>query len=354
VQSAIYIYNKLRSENLMALAFHHDKERCTEQYSVVCTGHSLGGGTAAILAILLRQDYPGVKAYAFSPPGGLLSEEAMVASRSFMVSVVVGKDIVPRLGMHQLEKLRLQLMAEIRNSNQSKWATIGQTFSCCRNNTSNQSMDKSVNMQPLDSLVNLSTHQPLYPPGRIIHLVRQREGTYKAAWADNKDFDQVLISKWMIQDHMPDNVLFALQQIICTLPSTPASSPLEPLTDERSVEHVSIITEHSDKVLDTMEYISDKDTSDNTVTNSQRLLKESSPALLSLSAPLASPEAMSDTASLSSRQSQFSRDYRHNEVINTSSQHSTISFISSEYSNKVKFKQLEDSKVLINPNVPPI
>ena len=215
-------------------------------------------------------------------------------------------------------------------------------------------MDKSVNMQPLDSLVNLSTHQPLYPPGRIIHLVRQREGTYKAAWADNKDFDQVLISKWMIQDHMPDNVLFALQQIICTLPSTPASSPLEPLTDERSVEHVSIITEHSDKVLDTMEYISDKDTSDNTVTNSQRLLKESSPALLSLSAPLASPEAMSDTASLSSRQSQFSRDYRHNEVINTSSQHSTISFISSEYSNKVKFKQLEDSKVLINPNVPPI
>ena len=53
----------------------------------------------------------------------------MVASRSFMVSVVVGKDIVPRLGMHQLEKLRLQLMAEIRNSNQSKvryshWCTI--------------------------------------------------------------------------------------------------------------------------------------------------------------------------------------------------------------------------------------
>ena len=37
VQSAIYIYNKLRSENLMSLAFHHDKERCTEQYSVVST-----------------------------------------------------------------------------------------------------------------------------------------------------------------------------------------------------------------------------------------------------------------------------------------------------------------------------
>ena len=38
----------------------------------VCTGHSLGGGTAAILAILLREEYPDITAYAFSPPGGLL------------------------------------------------------------------------------------------------------------------------------------------------------------------------------------------------------------------------------------------------------------------------------------------
>ena len=50
----------------------------------------------------------------------LFSEEAMLSSRSFMVSVVVGKDIVPRLGMHQLETLRLQLMAEIKNSQKSK------------------------------------------------------------------------------------------------------------------------------------------------------------------------------------------------------------------------------------------
>ena len=38
----------------------------------VCTGHSLGGGTAAILSILLQEEYPDVTCYAFSPPGGLL------------------------------------------------------------------------------------------------------------------------------------------------------------------------------------------------------------------------------------------------------------------------------------------
>ena len=85
-------------------------------------------------------------------------------------------------------------------------------------------------------LTSLSIHQPLYPPGRIIHIVRHhpkgrgggREPAYQGVWADNKDFDeviisqafistidqsQVLISKRMLQDHMPDNVLDALEKV---------------------------------------------------------------------------------------------------------------------------------------------
>ena len=57
-----------------------------------------------------------------------------------------------------------------------------------------------------------------------------REPAYQGVWADNKDFDeviivqsqafiltidqsQVLISKRMLQDHMPDNVLDALEKV---------------------------------------------------------------------------------------------------------------------------------------------
>ena len=36
---------------------------------------------------------------------------------------------------------------------------------------------------------------------------------YQGVWADNKDFDSVLISKRMLQDHMPDNVLDALEKV---------------------------------------------------------------------------------------------------------------------------------------------
>jgi len=38
----------------------------------VITGHSLGAGTAAILACLLKSKYRDLKCFAFSPPGGLV------------------------------------------------------------------------------------------------------------------------------------------------------------------------------------------------------------------------------------------------------------------------------------------
>ena len=72
VQSALYIHNKLESENLLGRAFSHNPERGTPDFQLVLVGHSLGAGTAAILALLLRHDYPSLHCYAYSPPGGLL------------------------------------------------------------------------------------------------------------------------------------------------------------------------------------------------------------------------------------------------------------------------------------------
>ncbi len=58
-------------------------------------------------------------------------------------------------------------------------------------------------MQPIFFYLSLS-----------IFLSRKRvDPTFKAIWADNKSFDEVLISKRMVQDHMPDNVLAALTKV---------------------------------------------------------------------------------------------------------------------------------------------
>lgn len=49
-------------------------------------------------------------------------------------------------------------------------------------------------------------------------MLKKRDPVYQAIWADNKDFDEVLISPVMIQDHMPDTVLAALEKVrfVCT------------------------------------------------------------------------------------------------------------------------------------------
>ena len=51
----------------------------------------------------------------------------MEASRDFITSVVVGKDVVPRIGLHQLEALRHDLMSSLHKSKESK---VSEFFKC--------------------------------------------------------------------------------------------------------------------------------------------------------------------------------------------------------------------------------
>lgn len=41
----------------------------------------------------------------------------------------------------------------------------------------------------------------------------KHEPVYQAIWAENTDFDEVLISPVMFQDHMPDKVLSCLNKV---------------------------------------------------------------------------------------------------------------------------------------------
>lgn len=72
VQAAVYIKNKLDEENLIHRAQQRNIERHTDTFGLVIVGHSLGAGTAAILSILLKPQYPSLVCYSYSPPGGLL------------------------------------------------------------------------------------------------------------------------------------------------------------------------------------------------------------------------------------------------------------------------------------------
>nr|XP_022907133.1 sn1-specific diacylglycerol lipase alpha isoform X1 [Onthophagus taurus] len=252
VQAAQYILDKLRGENLLEKAFDYSVERGTKEFQLVLVGHSLGAGTACILGILLRQEYQDLLCYCYSPPGGLLSMPAVEYTKSFIISVVIGKDVVPRIGLHQMEALRSDLINAIKRSVDPKWKTISCSICCNYEPTSavqlstdelhvqeymtSKNHARNLGLHPSDSSIALTSHNPLYPPGRIIHVVRhhptkgeqkyenqwrqklsKKEPVYQALWAQNTDFDEVLISPVMIQDHMPDKVVDALNKVVTTM-----------------------------------------------------------------------------------------------------------------------------------------
>jgi hypothetical protein len=101
-------------------------------YKLRLLGHSLGGGTAAILSTLWHDgEFPGVKSYAFACPPVLslfLADECA----DYVTSFVNGDDFVTRLSMTAIEELRRdvseypwkeEMMRDIQNSTIVKFAT---------------------------------------------------------------------------------------------------------------------------------------------------------------------------------------------------------------------------------------
>ncbi|KAF2354559.1 Fungal lipase-like domain [Trinorchestia longiramus] len=64
--------------------------------------------------------------FAFSPPGGLCSEQFARHTLEYVMSVVVGDDLVPRLSMHSLHNLRAQIVTVLEQSHQPKFRLLAQ------------------------------------------------------------------------------------------------------------------------------------------------------------------------------------------------------------------------------------
>ena len=79
-------------------------------YSLRLTGHSLGGGTGALLTYMLRRDYPSARCVAISPLGGLLSSPHAESCEEFVLSAALGEDVVPRLSVVAMERMRDEIL----------------------------------------------------------------------------------------------------------------------------------------------------------------------------------------------------------------------------------------------------
>ncbi|KAM7539053.1 hypothetical protein Aperf_G00000048892 [Anoplocephala perfoliata] len=78
-------------------------------YPVVITGHSLGAGLVSLMCVFLKPHFPEVKAYAFSPPGGLMNKNLADFTQDFLCSVTYGYDWIGRLESQTVEDLRARI-----------------------------------------------------------------------------------------------------------------------------------------------------------------------------------------------------------------------------------------------------
>jgi sn1-specific diacylglycerol lipase len=92
----------------------------TKGWRLVVTGHSLGAGTAALLALILKPRVPGVRCWAFSPPGCTVSAALIAYTRSFVTSIAAGKDVVTRVGAVNLNRLIDEMMVSLARSKYPK------------------------------------------------------------------------------------------------------------------------------------------------------------------------------------------------------------------------------------------
>ncbi|XP_008313273.1 sn1-specific diacylglycerol lipase beta [Cynoglossus semilaevis] len=255
-QAATYLYKKLVNDGILNQAF-----TVAPEYRLVITGHSLGAGTAAVLAILLRSSFPSLQCYSFSPPGGLLSKALADYSKDFVVSVILGKDLVPRLSIPNMEDLKTRILKIVSNCNKPKYRILlqglryelfgGAPDDCPTemDNRREQELslpllgEESLVIRPSesyhtmgsdDSPVPKPTYLPLFLPGRVLHIKEDgptrrswfSQARYHADWSRETEFLSILISPRMLADHMPDVVLRALNSLTTERPIALCSSNL--------------------------------------------------------------------------------------------------------------------------------
>ncbi|KAK3601848.1 hypothetical protein CHS0354_041771 [Potamilus streckersoni] len=245
LQAARYVHSVLQRLHILDRAF----EQAQQGAKLVITGHSLGAGAAALLSILLRPQYPDLICFPFSTPGGLMSLNASKYTQEFMCSVILGKDLVPRLGISTMEDLKANILQALHNCDLPKYKILAsgmwQAF-CGLSKPSEEKLSFKV-QQPLLSNISIHrsytntqnnvraalqdammaseqshiTHPTLYPPGKILHILEKETSArscfgipdYYAMWSRPEEFTEVIVSPKMLSDHLPDVVMRALQQL---------------------------------------------------------------------------------------------------------------------------------------------
>jgi len=229
-------------------------------YTLRIVGHSLGAGCALILGFMLRRKYPTLRCLLYSPPGGLLTWNSATNCKDYVTAFVLDNELVPRLSVENMEQLRDEVLELILRTKVPKIkvahdfvTTVAASMSdldCGDFLEEDNEILYPKGGAPMDSMFarqlmyfkeiqqRRKEHRgrvraSLFPPGKIVHLVKTSEVqslsnrfwrcitcctsnagfTYTPMWANNDDFNEIIISPTMGADHFPNRVCLEIEGV---------------------------------------------------------------------------------------------------------------------------------------------
>lgn len=235
-------------------------------------GHSLGGAIASLLAIMLRKKSEKelgfspelVSAVAYATPP-CVSRELAESCSDFVTTVVMQDDIVPRLSVASLTRLRNEILQTDWTSiiEKEDWKSIMELVSNAKQvvssvqdvarklayyakfRTNKEYLDSSIQQEsdivprvpPLskpaadgDSVLEKEQTMPeeLFVPGTVYYLKRNTDCNsnsgieYFTLWRRHPGdhFQRIVLSSNLISDHKCDSHYFALRDVLKSLPAS--------------------------------------------------------------------------------------------------------------------------------------
>ena len=207
------------------LPSHHEGDELGS-YGLKIVGHSLGGAVAAVVALLMRNEVPTVRALLFSALP-IFSPGLVQQTKDFVFMVTVGLDLPPRLSPQNVLTLKRQLGEVLKETKSPKCQTLcrcGCAACCCLGSACanpgsfHESLDLDIG-HPKDHLVG--GVKSFYLPGRIIHFTKHgtrprrccNPSPFHANWIENNvdSFQEIVVrGPSMMLHHFPDEIWAAL------------------------------------------------------------------------------------------------------------------------------------------------
>lgn len=218
-------------------------------YKLRLVGHSLGAATCTILSYMLRPKFPNLRCVNYSPPGCSLTWELATKCQDWCTSFVLDADLVPRLSLDSMEHLRdeiLELIARIKvpKIEVARRVVIeGGSINLDDLLHEEDSIPDTEYKQQLERFRAIQMERrssrgmrrsvKLYPPGKMIHLVKTGERKscihgmakcltccttnigfeYTPIWVKNDDFPEIVVTPTMGSDHFPNRIQAMLERV---------------------------------------------------------------------------------------------------------------------------------------------